>query len=244
MLAYSHDVSLLPARALPRLLATTKFWGQPVVVGRVAGRRLLPHPRGAPLPRNGNAADDRSIMKRRGGERWKVVAMPYSRAGLTTAEQQMIAKLADACHLMDEHNCISDLGGWAIYHETQNAECIACFPSIAAGGTWPTATHRSSVKSRWYRAMNFIRLGPLSAVIEKYAAAHPEQKAALYVQSVDGGAIGSARHLAPPTEQPVVSVVDHLYTYPYHEAYAEWVKPMVADLRAAAKLARRLLRVI
>ncbi len=33
-----------------------------------------------------------------------------------------------------------------------------------------------------------------------------------------------------------MSVADHLYTYPYHEAYAEWVKPMVADLRAAAKL--------
>src|ERR1039458_1520221 len=60
--------------------------------------------------------------------RWKVVAMPYSRAGLTPVEQQMIAKLADACHLMDEiylHQ--SDLGGWAIYHVTQNANVYRLF---------------------------------------------------------------------------------------------------------------------
>jgi hypothetical protein len=63
--------------------------------------------------------------------------MPYSRAGLTPAEQQMIAKLADACHLIDEiylHQ--SDLGGWS------------------------TATPRSSAKNRWCRATSFIRSGP------------------------------------------------------------------------------------
>ena len=49
--------------------------------------------------------------------RWKQVTMPYGKAGLTAREQQMIAKLADACHLMDTvylHQ--SDLGGWAMYH--------------------------------------------------------------------------------------------------------------------------------
>ena len=59
--------------------------------------------------------------------RWKVVAMPYSRAGLTPAEQQMIAKLADACHLMDEiYLRQSDLGGWALFHTTQNADLYRC----------------------------------------------------------------------------------------------------------------------
>jgi len=42
--------------------------------------------------------------------------------------------------------------------------------------------------------------------------------------------------LAPALSQPVASVAEHLYTYPYHEAYARWLRPMAADLRAAAKL--------
>src|ERR1019366_44018 len=37
--------------------------------------------------------------------------------------------------------------------------------------------------------------------------------------------------------QPVASgVPGKLYTSPYHEAYAQWIKPMAEDLRAAAKL--------
>jgi len=37
--------------------------------------------------------------------------------------------------------------------------------------------------------------------------------------------------------QPAVSGVPaRLYTYPYHQAYAQWIKPMAEDLRAAAKL--------
>ena len=76
--------------------------------------------------------------------------------------------------------------------------------------------------------------GTTSAVIEKYAAAHPEQKDALYNPWT---VVRSAPlDLAFNLSQPVVSVADHLYTYPYHEAYAEWVKPMAADLQAAAKL--------
>jgi len=29
----------------------------------------------------------------------------------------------------------------------------------------------------------------------------------------------------------IYSVPTKLYTYPYHEAYAQWLKPMAADLR-------------
>ena len=53
---------------------------------------------------------------------------------------------------------------------------------------------------------------------------------------MDGGAVGAAGP-AGALSQPVVrGTPEQLYTYPYHEAYAEWVKPMAADLRAAAKL--------
>jgi hypothetical protein len=169
--------------------------------------------------------------------RWKVVAMPYSRAGLTPVEQQMIAKLADACHLMDEiylHQ--SDLGGWAIYRVTQNANVYRLF-SIN-GSRWDVSEpgHDSSFipEEPLVPGHELYPFGTTSAVIEKYAAAHPEQRAALYSPWT---VVRSAPlDLAPALSQPVVSVADRLFTYPYHEAYAEWVKPMAADLRAAAKL--------
>jgi hypothetical protein len=161
--------------------------------------------------------------------------MPYSRTGLTTAEQQMIAKLADACHLMDEiylHQ--SDLGGWAIYHATSNADMVRLF-SIN-GSRWDLADRNTPVigEEPLVPGHELYPFGTTSAIIERYAAAHPDQKAAIYNPWT---VVRSAPlDLAFNLSQPVVSVVDHLYTYPYHEAYAEWVKPMVADLRAAAKL--------
>ncbi len=167
--------------------------------------------------------------------RWKVVAVPYSRAGLTPAEQQMIAKLADACHLMDEiYLRQSDLGGWAIYHVTQNADLIRLF-SIN-GSRWDLADRNSPVigEEPLVPGHELYPFGTTRAVIEQYAAAHPDQKAALYSPWT---VVRSAPlDLAPAFSQPVASVADHLFTYPYHEAYAEWVKPIAADLRAAAKL--------
>lgn len=167
--------------------------------------------------------------------RWKVVAMPYSRARLTPAEQQMIAKLADACRLMDEiYLRQSDLGGWALYHATSNADMARLY-SIN-GSRWDLADRNTPVigEEPLVPGHELYPFGTTSAVIEKYAAAHPEQKAALYNPWT---VVRSAPlDLDPTQSQPVVSVADRLYTYPYHEAYAEWLKPMAADLRAAAKL--------
>ena len=169
--------------------------------------------------------------------RWKVVAIPYSRSGLTATEQQMIAKLADACHQMDEiylHQ--SDLGGWAIYHVTQNADVYRLF-SIN-GSRWDVAQpgHDASFipEEPLVQGHELYPFGTTGTVIAQYAAQHPEQKAAFY----DPWTVvrSAPLDLAPALSQPVVSVADRLYTYPYHQAYAEWVKPMVADLRAAAKL--------
>ncbi len=167
--------------------------------------------------------------------RWKVVAMPYSRAGLTPAEQQMIAKLADACHLMDEiYLRQSDLGGWALFHTTQNADLYRLF-SIN-GSRWDLVDRNSPVigEEPLVPGHELYPFGTTSAVIEQYAAVHPDQKAALYSPWT---VVRSAPlDLAPALSQPVASVAGHLFTYPYHEAYAEWVKPIAADLRAAAKL--------
>jgi hypothetical protein len=186
----------------------------------------------APTPRIGGRPIHNEAER---AARWKVVAMPYSRAGLTPAEQQMIAKLADACHLIDEiylHQ--SDLGGWALFHTTQNADLYRLF-SIN-GSRWDLVDRNSPVigEEPLVPGHELYPFGTTSAVIEQYAAAHPDQKAALYSPWT---VVRSAPlDLAPALSQPVASVADHLFIYPYHDAYAEWVKPIAADLRAAAKL--------
>jgi hypothetical protein len=46
---------------------------------------------------------------------WKTVPMAFQRERLNGRELQMIAKLADACRLMDQlYWQQSDLGGWAM----------------------------------------------------------------------------------------------------------------------------------
>ena len=167
--------------------------------------------------------------------RWKVVAMPYSRAGLTAAEQQMIAKLADALHLVDEiYLRQSDLGGYWMYHTTQSPELYRLF-SIN-GSRWDLVDKNTEFigEEPLVPGHELYPYGTTPATIEKYVAAHPEQKDAIYSPWT---VVRSAPlDLDPALSQPVMSVADKLYTYPYHEAYAEWVKPMAADLRAAAKL--------
>jgi len=168
--------------------------------------------------------------------RWKVVAMPYSPAGLSAREQQMIAKLADACRLMDEiYLRQSDLGGWAMYHTTQNADLYRLF-SIN-GSRWDLVDGNSPFigEEPLVPGHELYPYGLKLADIEQYIAAHPEQKAAIYSPWT---VVRSAPlDLPAPLSQPVVhGTPKQLMTVPYHEAYSEWLRPMAADLRAAAKL--------
>src|ERR1700722_13906549 len=88
------------------------------------GLRSAPTQRGgrpeSRYPRNGGGRPLHNEAER--AAYWKSVPVPYNKARLTAREQQMVAKLADACRLLDElywHQ--SDLGGWAMYHTTQSA---------------------------------------------------------------------------------------------------------------------------
>jgi hypothetical protein len=172
----------------------------------------------APARRNAGGRPEHNEAER--AARWKTVVMPYARAGLSTREQQMVAKLADACRLMDElfwHQ--SDLGGWAVYRVTQSPVLAKLFGVMG---------------SRWdLLDVNFPFLGeePMPPghelypyglnreQIDGFIATHPEMKDALF------------------NEHTVVrGTPDHLTAIPYHEAYAEWLRPMAADLRAAAEL--------
>ena len=152
--------------------------------------------------------------------RWKPVAMPYRSASLTPDEKQMVAKLADACRLMDTlYWQQSDLGGWAVYRVTQSPVLAQLFSIMGSRYDLLEENETFLGEALMPPGHELYPYGLKRAQIERYAAAHPEIRQALY---------------APRTV--VRGTPDHLETVPYHEAYAEWLVPMAADLRAAAKL--------
>src|SRR5665213_2624158 len=64
-------------------------------------------------------AADRDIDSRLA--KWKNVDMPFRSSGLTERERQMVAKLVEACRLLDDvYWRQSDPGGLALYKTTSN----------------------------------------------------------------------------------------------------------------------------
>ncbi len=167
---------------------------------------------------------------------WKSVTVPYNKMGLTAREQQMIAKLADACGLMDQlYWRQSDLGGYMMYHTTQSAVLAKLF-SIN-GSRWDLVDENFPFigEQPLVPGHENYPFGLTRAEVEQYSVAHPDEKAAIY----DPWTVvrSAPLDLDPKLSQPVIySVPAKLYTYPYHVAYAQWLKPMAEDLRAAAKL--------
>lgn len=168
--------------------------------------------------------------------RWKTIRVPYNKAGLSPREQQEIAKLADACRLLNEvYWRQSDLGGWAMAHTTQSAVMEKLF-SIN-GSRWDLIDNNFpfSGEEPMPPGRELYPWGLTREEVEKYVAAHPDEKAAIY----DPHTLVRSAPLDLPARlsQPVVyGVPEKLYTYPYHVAFAQWIKPMAEDLRAAAKL--------
>lgn len=167
---------------------------------------------------------------------WKPVKVPFEHAGLTLREQQMVMKLADACRLMDQlywHQ--SDLGGYVMYHTTQSAVLARLF-SIN-GSRWDLIDENFPVigEEPMVPGRELYPFGLTRPEVEQYVAAHPGEKAAIYSPWT---VVRSAPlDLDPKLSQPVIyKTPEKLFAYPYHEAYAQWLKPMAADLRAAAKL--------
>jgi len=199
-----------------------------------ANRPALPARAESRTPRNAGGRPVHNEADR--AARWKSVAMPYNKAGLTPREQQMVAKLADACRLLDQlywHQ--SDLGGYMMYHTTQSAVLAKLF--AINGSRWDLVDENFPVigEEPLVPGHELYPFGLTRAGIERYVAAHPDQKAAVY----DSHTVIRSAPLDLPARlsQPVVSgTPEALFVVPYHEAYAQWLKPMAADLRAAAKL--------
>jgi len=152
--------------------------------------------------------------------RWKDVTIPYHREGLTPAEQQMVAKLADACRLMDQvywHE--SDFDGLGMYRNTHDPTLLKLFGIM--GSRWDLLDNNAPFAGNepMPPGHELFPRGLTREQIEKYAVTHPDAKAALYNPwTVVEGAPGQ------------------LTTEPYHKVFAIWLVPMAADLRAAAKL--------
>ena len=171
-----------------------------------------------PARRNAGGRPEHNEAER--AARWKTVRMPYERTGLSTREQQMVAKLADACQLMDElfwHQ--SDLGGWAVYRVTQSPVLAKLFGVM--GSRWDLLDDNFPFlgEEPMPPGHELYPYGLNREQIDRFTATHPEMKDALF------------------DEHTIVrGTADHLSAIPYHEAYAEWLRPMAADLRAAAEL--------
>lgn len=168
--------------------------------------------------------------------RWKVIQVPYNKASLSVAEQQMVAKLADACHQLDEiYLRQSDLGGYMTYHTTQNSDMLRLF-SIN-GSRWDLLDRNQPFfgEETLIPGHELYPYGLKLSQIDQYLTVHPDQKEGIYNPWT---VVRSAPLDLPKSlSQPVIyNTPDKLYTYPYHVAFAEWLKPMAEDLRAAAKL--------
>ncbi len=158
--------------------------------------------------------------------RFRQVQMPFHNGDFSPREQQMVAKLVDACRYLD-----------AIYWRQIDPEALVLYESLEK------KTDAKSVELRRYLWINgsrfdlleenvpfvgtepdppgrgFYPAGLTRDQIERYVKEHPDKRAEIY--------------------SPTTVVRWHgteLEGLPYHIAYRAFLEPAAADLRAAADL--------
>src|ERR1700674_99153 len=158
--------------------------------------------------------------------KFKPVLMPLDSSQLTLRERQLVGKLVEACQYLE-----------SIYWRQSDPEGLKLYHALA-GSTSPR-----DVQLRRYLRINgsrfdlirndapFVGTSPrppgrglypedlTKEEFDRYVAAHPEQKAALYDPFTVVRRKGAA-----------------LEAIPYHIAYREWLDPAVQALRDAAAL--------
>jgi hypothetical protein len=158
--------------------------------------------------------------------KFKPVEMPFDHAGLNEREQQMIKKLVDAA------NCVeriywrqSDPEGLQLYGRLEKSsdpldKKVLRFLKIN-GSRYDLIDelHPFVGKESAPPGRSLYPAGLTQAEVEKYVAAHPAEKEAVYNEDSLLERDGSK-----------------LVALPYHLAFAEFLKPAAEDLREAAKL--------
>src|SRR6266699_5428587 len=158
--------------------------------------------------------------------KFKPVRMPFDSSRLTPRERQLVAKLVEACQSLE-----------SIYWRQSDPEGLKLYHAL------DRSTAPRDLELRRYLRINgsrfdlinndapFVGTSPrppgralypedlTKEELDRYVAAHPDQKAALYDPFTVVRRKGAA-----------------LEAIPYHVAYRQWLDPMVKALREAAAL--------
>jgi hypothetical protein len=158
--------------------------------------------------------------------KFKPVRMPFDSAHLTARERQMVVKLVEACQNLE-----------SIYWRQSDPEGLKLYQALAASRDPKDVALRRFLRingSRFDLINNdapFVGTAPWPSgrglypsdmtheEFDRYVAAHPDQKAALYNPWTVVRRKGST-----------------LEAIPYHVAYKQWVDPAAKALRDAADL--------
>jgi hypothetical protein len=176
--------------------------------------------------------------------KFKLVHMPFNSTGLSTREKQMVAKLVDASGLLD-----------CIYWRQNDPEGLKLYLSLANSKDPQDELLRRYLKINGSRFdlidddKPFVGTEPMPpgrgffpgapsdksvalSEIEEFARQVPDKKAAIYSpHTIVEGLQPEWMNRAPVYTGPYAPRV-----VPYHAAFAEFLKPMAADLREAAAL--------
>jgi hypothetical protein len=158
--------------------------------------------------------------------KFKRVPMPFDVAALSARERSMIGKLVEACRYLDRiYWQQSDPAGLQLYRQLRGdrstqARDLRRFLRIN-GNRFDLIRENAPFvgTTAWRPGGNLYPAGLTREEFERYVAAHPDRKAALY--------------------DPYSVVVRHgaaLDAVPYHVVYRQWLAPMAKLLREAAAL--------
>ena len=158
--------------------------------------------------------------------KFKPIEMPFSRAALSDREQRLVQKLVDAANRIEQiYWRQSDPDGLSLYVRLQRSKDpldkkVARLMKINGSRYDLIDEQRPFVgKDSAPPGRGLYPRDLTQSEIEKYAAAHPEEKNAMY------------------SEQSVVKRDgERLVAVPYHIEFAEFLNAAAQDLREAAKL--------
>jgi hypothetical protein len=158
--------------------------------------------------------------------KFKPVRMPFDSSKLTPRERQMVGKLVEACQFLESiYWRQSDPEGLKLYHAlagstVQRDVQLRRFLRIN-GSRFDLIRNNAPFvgTSPWPPGRNLYPEDLTKEEFDRYVAAHPDQKAALYDPFTIVRRKGA-----------------ELVAIPYHVAYREWLDPATKALRAAAAL--------
>jgi hypothetical protein len=158
--------------------------------------------------------------------RFQRIRMPFDASALSAREGRMIGKLVEACRYLDRLFWQqSDPQGWQLYQQLQGKQSTAARSLrrfLRINGSRYDLIRNNAPFVGTAAAPPGLNLYPADLTreeLDRYIAAHPDHRPALY--------------------DPYTVVVRHgaaLEAVPYHIAYRAWLEPMAKLLREAADL--------